>query len=142
MAKTLCTDCNNELPYAGIYVGATDDTRFEYGNNMIGLEKMHYLKNVEAKVANDKHVNHNRDDVNHDKDISITRLITNDAGTSFSTARCTKEIPKSSDLAASYLYSDLILPNGVMEKGRKAHKPVHDKIDNDSTDEKGRNGGQ
>ena len=131
MAKSLCTDYNNELPYGGIYVGATEDTRFEYGNNMIGLEKTHSLKKGEVKVAKDKHINHNRDDVNHDKDISIARLITNDAGTSFSTTRCTKEITKSSDLAASYLYSDFILPNEVMTNDQKVHKPIHDKIDND-----------
>ena len=131
MAKSLCTDYNNELPYGGIYVGATEDTRFEYGNNMIGLEKTHSLKKGEVKMAKDKHINHNRDDVNHDKDISIARLITNDAGTSFSTTRCTKEITKSSDLAASYLYSDFILPNEVMTNDQKAHKPIHDKIDND-----------
>ena len=131
MAKSLCTDYSNELPYGGIYVGATDDTRFEYGNNMIGLEKTHSLKKGEVKVAKDKHINHNRDDVNHDKDISIARLITNDARTSFSTTKCTKEITKSSDLAASYLYSDFILPNEVMTNDQKVHKPIHDKIDND-----------
>ena len=131
MAKSLCTDYNNELPYGGIYVGATEDTRFEYGNNMIGLEKTHSLKKGEVKVAKDKHINHNRDDVNHDKDISIARLINNDAGTSFPTTTCTKEITKSSDLAASYLYSDFILPNEVMTNDQKVHKPVHDKIDND-----------
>ena len=134
MAKSLCTDYNNEIPYGGIYVGATDDTRFEYGNKMIGLEKVHSLKNVEVKVAKEIHINCNHDDVNPEKDVSIARRITNVAGTGFSTTRCTKQIQKSSNLAASHLYSDFILPNEVMENGQKVHKPVHDKIDNDTID--------